>query len=29
MGAENLKKVKCLKCWKQSSILDEVLKVVD
>ena len=29
MGAENLKRVECLKHWKRSGISDEILKVVD
>jgi hAT family C-terminal dimerisation region len=29
MGAENLERVECLKHWKRSGILDEILEVVD
>jgi hypothetical protein len=29
MGVENLKRVEYSKHWKQSGILDEILKVVD
>jgi hypothetical protein len=29
MGAESLERVECLKHWKRSGILDEILEVVD